>query len=504
MVNTHIFCYNMTVFPIYFEGAITIRSLKIFIILLLTMSLMFVLFACDAEQQAPYESDTENAYDYDGSAADDDDEDVENVNETEEPDDNADNYVGAYEGDTVYDDFWAFERFADIRGPSFETSLPHGHIAVGLIEYINDNFPGRSPFTYLEKETAAWIIEELLAAGHDWENIEVQEFDTYDLIGISGLVDLNWRTVVSEFILGEGRDYQIRQDRGSQNVILTLQGQSERKIIVGAHYDSVPYPGASDNASGMALLLESAQRMLYIDHYHTIVYVFFGAEEVGLWGAYYYYESLTPQEYDNIVMMINADVLIEGPYIIYGTAGEWALDDDALEVFATRIAETIIAEHVEASGEEWDDDVLDTWAGGMVQHFAGNPAFAAIQGAALGLLEVEANETSRQVDALATALSEANEFELIAVPEGIAFSSDNLVFFKSHTVVNLIGLERIENVDGERIPMGMQVNPEFTSTILHSPYDEFNRIEYLWPGMMLANMTAFGLFLEAILTTEFN
>jgi len=50
----------------------------------------------------------------------------------------------------------------------------------------------------------------------------------------------------------------------------------------------------------------------------------------------------------------------------------------------------------------------------------------------------------------------------------------------------------------------MQVHPEFTSTILHSPHDEFNRIEYLWPGMMLANMTAFGLFLEAILTTEFN
>ncbi|MCL2376270.1 MAG: M28 family metallopeptidase [Defluviitaleaceae bacterium] len=213
---------------------------------------------------------------------------------------------------------WAFANFADIRQPQHLAHyVPHGQIAVNHIEFMSDNLYGRSPFTYREKEAAAWIVEELLAMGHAWENIEVQEF-TWEQVRTAPFTwGRDWYGITSERILGEREP---RETQTSQNVILTVPGQTERKIIVGAHYDTLPYPGASDNASGAALLLESAQRMLNEDNYHTLVYVFFGAEEVGLLGAYFHIRTMPQEQRANIVMMVNADVLFEGPYMVYAAA----------------------------------------------------------------------------------------------------------------------------------------------------------------------------------------
>ena len=476
------------------RGAITIRIFKVIIILLLAMLMAFSAFACDSASEDSYEPLPEEIHE------------PQPEPEVDEPlpYEVGDDYETDYETEADYD-VWDFENFADVREASFYTGLPHGYIAVGFIEYMSDNFAGRSPFTYRERETAVWIIEELLAMGHDWENISVQEFTYEELIerDIGVIMPPRWDLISSVTILGAERFYQLRQDRGSQNVILTMPGQSESKIIVGAHYDSVPYPGASDNASGVALLLESAQRMMEIDHYHTIVYVFFGAEEVGLFGAYIYYYSLTAEEHGNVVMMINADVLIEGPYIIYGTGTAPQFDDDTAEIVAGALVELFVGRTFEAVGDVFSAEYFEEWTVNLTEHFAANPEWTVIQGLREGLVDTVETDTSLRVDAIAAELNYAHDFELLAIPEGIAFPSDNLAFFMSHTVVNLVGLERVENIDGERIPMGNQIHNDFAATILHSPLDEFNHIEYLWPGMMLANMNAFGLFIEAILTAVF-
>ncbi|MCL2226879.1 MAG: M28 family metallopeptidase [Oscillospiraceae bacterium] len=189
------------------------------------------------------------------------------------------------------------EEVAEILG-----LVPHGEIAMRHVAYMNNYLYGRIAFTYREKEAALWLVDTLLAMGYASEDIQMQEFAVEV---VAGLWPQAW------FDAGfQSRGY-------SQNVILTIPGQSERVIVVGAHYDSFPYPGANDNASGTALLLESAQRMLHLDNYHTIVYVFFGAEEVGLIGAQYYLAALSESERDNILFMVNADVLFEGPYLLY-------------------------------------------------------------------------------------------------------------------------------------------------------------------------------------------
>lgn len=62
------------------------------------------------------------------------------------------------------------------------------------------------------------------------------------------------------------------------------------KILIGAHYDSVPgSPGADDNASAVAVLLAVARA---VGKHPDIIYVAFNSEEYGLAGSREFVESL--------------------------------------------------------------------------------------------------------------------------------------------------------------------------------------------------------------------
>ena len=379
-------------------------------------------------------------------------------------------------------DFWQFENFADIREASFSTDLPHGEISLGHILFMNDNLYSRSPFTYREKEAAAWLVEELLAIGFDWEYIDVQEFTFREVVELGVTSAGGWNTVTMPMMLGDG---VLRETQLSQNVVLTIPGQSERKIIVGAHYDTLPYPGASDNASGTALLLESAQRMLELDNYHTIVYVFFGAEEVGLLGAWYYYHSLTDEQRENLVKMVNADVLFEGPYFLYGAGTVAPLDDDdflelLVDVFGFDLE--MLPDDVPL------EDVL--------------PVTSIIMSAAMqGHIDPIETAVSLLVDEIALQVMEEHDVVLHQLPHLIFGSSDNLAFvFSGHTVVVMFGMHRIDSLGHPEFGVFFDY---FTMQFLHSPRDDFHYIEAHSPGLMLDAMRTFSLFLEAILLAQY-
>ena len=382
-------------------------------------------------------------------------------------------------------DLWQWENFEDVREAAFSTDLSHGEISLGFIEFMSDNLYSRTPFTYRELEAAIWIVEELLVMGYDWDDIYVQEFSFAEMIALETPMGASWASVTSPRMLGDGTT---RASQLSQNVILTVPGYSEsaRKIIVGAHYDTLPYPGASDNASGTALLLESAQRMLEQDNYHTIVYVFFGAEEVGLLGAFFYYNSLTQAERDNIIFMVNADVLFEGPYFIYGTGMAPEVTEELIMEVAPAFLAIIGMDPADVS--EIDFNAMDI-----------EPLL--LQAAMLGLIEPEASEVSAQVDVIALEVQYLHDIELAAIPMLIYGPSDHLVFLLGgHTVVNLVGLDRVEDLE---TAMGVVFADEFVSRVLHSPMDDFHYIEYRWPGKMYDAMRTFSLFLEGLLMSRF-
>jgi Zn-dependent M28 family amino/carboxypeptidase len=79
---------------------------------------------------------------------------------------------------------------------------------------------------------------------------------------------------------------------GSENVIGILRGDA-RAVIVSAHYDHLGvmpdrtvYPGADDNASGVAVMLAIARDFARGPRpRHTVLFIAFGAEELGLLGS---------------------------------------------------------------------------------------------------------------------------------------------------------------------------------------------------------------------------
>ena len=87
---------------------------------------------------------------------------------------------------------------------------------------------------------------------------------------------------------------RITKDANVVQVIATLPGRSDRRIIVGGHIDTInmkdpgdepPAPGANDDASGVALTLELARLAAKHQWNQTLVFVAFSGEEQGLLGS---------------------------------------------------------------------------------------------------------------------------------------------------------------------------------------------------------------------------
>lgn len=92
------------------------------------------------------------------------------------------------------------------------------------------------------------------------------------------------------------------------NVVATKLGSvyPNQIYIVGAHYDSVNNPGADDNASGTALVIEAARVLSAFDSQYTIRFIAFDREEQGLIGSYNYVQAHLA---DDILGMISTDMV---------------------------------------------------------------------------------------------------------------------------------------------------------------------------------------------------
>ncbi len=119
-------------------------------------------------------------------------------------------------------------------------------------------------------------------------------------------------------------DEESSEELKSANIMVVKPGNSSKEIIVGAHYDAVDDgAGVDDNASGVAVLLEAAERLVGKKTPYTIRFIAFGAEEAGLCGSHHYVDQLSDAQIDNIVGMINLDSLVAGDLnYVYGDAGK--------------------------------------------------------------------------------------------------------------------------------------------------------------------------------------
>lgn len=113
---------------------------------------------------------------------------------------------------------------------------------------------------------------------------------------------------------------RIPADVQSANVMATLKGtdpNDDRVFIISAHVDSraldvmnseIDAPGANDDGSGVAAIIELARIMSQKSFPSTIIYVAVSGEEQGLKGAAYLAEKAKKENW-NLVAMLNNDMI---------------------------------------------------------------------------------------------------------------------------------------------------------------------------------------------------
>ncbi|HEY9881276.1 MAG TPA: M20/M25/M40 family metallo-hydrolase [Leptolyngbyaceae cyanobacterium] len=102
------------------------------------------------------------------------------------------------------------------------------------------------------------------------------------------------RQTLAEFGLVTAHTFKVRE-RQHTNWVLKLPGTQPQRstVVVGAHYDTVPgSPGADDNATGLAALLELARHFSNQPPRAPLHLVAFDLEEYGLAGSHAYVAKL--------------------------------------------------------------------------------------------------------------------------------------------------------------------------------------------------------------------
>ena len=107
---------------------------------------------------------------------------------------------------------------------------------------------------------------------------------------------------------------RVPKDWPMKNVVAVLPGKSARTIIVSGHYDSratdamdatIDAPGANDDASGVAVVLEACRVMAAQQFEATIMFAAVSGEEQGLFGSKAMSQALQERNVEVMAMVTN-------------------------------------------------------------------------------------------------------------------------------------------------------------------------------------------------------
>ncbi len=200
--------------------------------------------------------------------------------------------------------------FDGCRGTTVKTGRPSAAVS-------------SSPFGGVAYATAKVLAQTIGARPADtWGEIRAREFIT------GAFQQYGYFPRTDEFITGAGE-----RRVHSANVVALKEGDSAKRLVVGAHYDSVAVgDGYLDNATGVGLLLEVAARVKNVPTPYSIEFVAFGAEEKGSLGARDYVRRMSDDERRATIGMIDLDVPAGGDELSVTSrlGGPTWLRDDAL------------------------------------------------------------------------------------------------------------------------------------------------------------------------------
>ena len=112
----------------------------------------------------------------------------------------------------------------------------------------------------------------------------------------------------------------------SRNVVASWPGSKRYGFVIGGHMDSVPgAPGANDNASGTAVVLELARLFAGTDQANQVRFVGFGSEEYGDDGRHHvgsavYVKRLRQKGRNRLAGMVSVDMIADGRPLLVGNS----------------------------------------------------------------------------------------------------------------------------------------------------------------------------------------
>ncbi len=197
------------------------------------------------------------------------------------------------------------------------TALPAGNAADSYSQEISS--PPRRPFLFRSAPLQAdsMIINLLSQVNPDSiaaTILHLQAYGTRDCMSPQAVQAQNWiRDKLQSYGLSVyTQDFPLPSN-SSDNVIATLTGTAfpDEYVVMGAHYDSYSWsssaPGADDNGSGTAAVMEIARILSQQPFGRSIIFCLFSAEEYGLYGSQAYATEAAANNM-NILGYLNIDM----------------------------------------------------------------------------------------------------------------------------------------------------------------------------------------------------
>lgn len=172
-----------------------------------------------------------------------------------------------------------------------------------LIHIVRDRNP------YLASQGhfyAQQYIREQLA---QWGTVEIDDFSVRGRIHHNLILDL---PPLSPPLAKGGKQEESPLAKGGKQENLGIEKRIKKRlppIVIGAHYDTVPgSPGADDNATGVAVLLELARDIASGPLKYPVQLVAFDMEEYGCLGSSHHAAKYKQQQ-ESIRLMISLEML---------------------------------------------------------------------------------------------------------------------------------------------------------------------------------------------------
>jgi hypothetical protein len=233
--------------------------------------------------------------------------------------------------------------------------------------------PAPSPYPPISAMVAAVradrleaTVERLVAFGTRNDFSETQSTSAHGVFGARDWIEQQFEAIAA----GAGGRMSVALDTYLQpktpktpravtesSVIATLRGDEPGRIyVMSSHYDDCDgrctdgvgiAPGADDNASSVAAVLEAARVMAATHFRGTIVFACFDGEELGLWGSNHYARELAARRAP-LLAVLNNDIIGNS------VGGDGSSEPDVVRVFSEALPAGADPARVNLVGSEND------------------------------------------------------------------------------------------------------------------------------------------------------